>query len=107
MKTPEERKAIPVYTGFIKYFPRAILEVTKASVAGNKQHLDGQPLHWDRTKSMDQLDAQMRHLIDHAKGELVDTDKVMHLAKSAWRTLAELELILEQAELQKAESENS
>jgi hypothetical protein len=92
---PEERKALPVYTGVFKYFPDALLEVTKASLGGNKQHLNGQALHWDKTKSMDQLDALSRHLLDHARGEIYDSDGVMHLAKVCWRALAELQLYLE------------
>jgi hypothetical protein len=95
------RKATPIYSGVLAYFPRALAEVSRASLAGNKQHLDGQPLHWDRSKSKDQLDAATRHLIDHAKGIFIDDDNVYHLGKSAWRILAELEIILEQNEKQK------
>ena len=32
----QERKSIPVYRGFIKYFPDAIVEVTKLSVKGSQ-----------------------------------------------------------------------
>jgi len=96
MKTKaEQRKATPIFTGVLKYFPRALEEVSRASLAGNKQHLDGQPLHWDRSKSKDQLDAATRHLLDHAKGEIIDDDGVYHLGKVAWRVLAQLEIILE------------
>ena len=48
----KSRKEIPVYTGFIKYFPDAIAAVAKLSLAGGIQH--GQTagtLHWDRSKS--------------------------------------------------------
>lgn len=93
--TPQQRKGIPVYSGVLAYFPDALLEVTKASTAGNQQHLAGQPLHWDKTKSMDQLDALTRHLLDHARGEIFDTDGVRHLTKVAWRALAQLQLDLE------------
>lgn len=93
-----ERKNIPVYHGVLAYFPLALKEVCKASTAGNKQHLEGQPLHWDRTKSMDQLDALTRHLLDHAHGETFDTDGVRHLAKVAWRALAQLQLELEKTD---------
>ena len=34
----KERKERPVYTGVLKYFPDAILEVARVSLAGNKQH---------------------------------------------------------------------
>ena len=89
------RKDTPIYTGVLAYFPDALAEVCKASQAGNKQHLDGTPLHWDRTKSMDQMDSLTRHLIDCAKGIEFDDDGVRHLAKVAWRALAQLQLIIE------------
>ena len=91
----QERKNTPIYTGVLAYFPDALAEVCKASQAGNKQHLDGTPLHWDRTKSMDQMDSLTRHLIDCAKGIEFDDDGVRHLAKVAWRALAQLQLIIE------------
>jgi hypothetical protein len=91
----QERKNTPIYSGVIKYFPDVFAEICKASLAGNKQHLEGKPLHWDRTKSKDQLDAAMRHLIDHARGELIDDDGVYHLAKSCWRLMAQLQILLE------------
>ena len=92
----QTRKSTPVFSGVLAYFPDALKEVAKASLAGNKQHLDGKPLHWDRTKSMDQLDALTRHLIDHASGEIIDDDGVYHMAKVAWRALAQLQLMIEQ-----------
>jgi len=91
----QERKNTPVYSGVLAYFPLVFGEIAKASLAGNKQHLEDQPLHWDRSKSTDQLDAGLRHIIDHARGELIDDDGVYHLAKAIWRLSAELELILE------------
>ena len=93
--TPEQRKSYKIYTGVLKYFPDALLEVSKASVAGNKQHLEGQPLVWDRTKSTDQMDAGVRHIMDYARGEKMDNDGVPHLAKAAWRMLAQLQIDLE------------
>jgi len=91
----QERKNTPIFSGVLAYFPKALAEVSRASLAGNKQHLEGQPLHWDRSKSKDQLDALTRHLIDHASGEIVDDDGVYHLAKVCWRGLAQLELLIE------------
>ena len=89
-----ERKQMPVYTGVIKYFPKALLEVSRVSVAGNEQHHPDKPLHWDRSKSTDELDALMRHLIDAGK---IDDDGIRHSAKVAWRALANLEKELELA----------
>ena len=91
----QERKNTPVFTGLLKYFPNALEEVAKVSKIGNDQHNPNTPIHWDRNKSTDQLDAGTRHLIDHAKGIVIDTDGGYHLAKSIWRLCAELEIILE------------
>ena len=89
------RKLIPIYSGVLQYFPDAIKEVAKTSWEGNNQHNPGQPLHWDRAKSTDQLDALVRHLTDHASGDVFDTDGQRHLAKVAWRALAQLQLDIE------------
>ncbi len=89
-----ERKATPVFSGVLKYFPNALKEVAKCSQAGNDQHGNGQRLFWDRSKSGDELDALTRHLIDHAVNP-IDTDGVAHLTKVAWRALAALEKYLE------------
>ena len=91
------RKAIPIYSGFIKYFPLAIAAVAELSRKGNDQHNPSKPLHWDRSKSGDELDAQMRHVVDMAKqGEAAtDTDAVLHATKNAWRSMANLEKLLE------------
>ena len=89
------RKEVPLYSGVIKYFPNALKEVAKVSKTGNDQHNPGQPLHWAREKSTDQLDALLRHLADYAEGKDFDTDGMRHLAKCAWRCLAQLELDLE------------
>ena len=90
----QKRKATPVFSGVLKYFPDALKEVAKCSKAGNDQHNPNQPLFWDRTKSKDELDALTRHLIDHGVNP-VDTDGVLHLAKVAWRSLAALQKYLE------------
>lgn len=94
---PQERKNLPIYSGVLMYFPKALAEVAKASLAGNKQHLDGQPLHWDRSKSTDELDALQRHLMEAGT---IDTDGVRHMGKAAWRALAALEKEIEKAELE-------
>jgi hypothetical protein len=85
------RKQIPIYSGVVKYFPNALAEIARVSLAGNKQHHDGTPLHWDKSKSSDEPDALMRHLTDHAKGIEFDDDGMRHLSKVAWRALALLE----------------
>lgn len=92
---PKARKAIPVYSGFVKYFPRGMAAVAELSLIANDQHNPGQPLHWDRNKSSDELDALMRHTLDEAMGETIDTDNVLHATKRAWRAMADLEKKLE------------
>lgn len=89
---PKERKGIPLYSGLLKYFPDALCAVAEVSRVGNEQHNPGQPLHWDRTKSMDQHDCLLRHLLEAGT---IDTDGVRHSAKLAWRALAALQLELE------------
>lgn len=89
-----KRKAIPIHSGFIKYFPRAMAAVAELSRIGNDQHNPGTPLHWDRSKSGDELDALTRHLLEAGT---IDTDGIRHSAKLAWRAMANLEKELEAA----------
>jgi hypothetical protein len=80
----EKRKAIPIYTGVINYFPDAIARIAKLSLEGGIQH--GQTaatLHWDRSKSTDHLDSLMRHMVDGDWAEV------------AWRALANLQVEIE------------
>jgi hypothetical protein len=90
-------KDFPVYSGVLKYFPNAIMEVSRCSKIGNDQHHPEEPLHWDKDKSTDHEDAMVRHLIKHASNPM-DDDNVLHLAKVAWRALASLETYLEDNE---------
>ena len=88
------RKRRPIYKGVICYFPKAIRELSRVSLAGNEQHHPDKPLHWDREKSSDHEDALVRHLVDHSVNPL-DEDGIYHLSKVAWRSLAALETFLE------------
>ena len=90
----KERKGMPVFTGVLKYFPDALKEVSKCSLAGNNQHHPEKELHWDKTKSFDNEDALVRHLIDHSQSPM-DDDGILHLTKVAWRSLAALQIYLE------------
>ena len=87
-----ERKALPITTGVLDYFPLALLEVARCSKAGNDQHNPGQPLHWAKEKSTDHADSLVRHLME--RGTL-DTDQIRHSAKVAWRALALLQTEME------------
>lgn len=88
----KERKAIPIATGVLDYFPLALMEVAKCSKAGNDQHNPGQPLHWAKHLSTDHADCLVRHLVDRGT---VDSDGVRHSAKVAWRALALLQTEME------------
>ena len=93
----KERKNVPIATGVLDYFPRALAAVAHCSKVGNDQHNPGQPLHWNRGVSEDHDDCLIRHFLERGT---VDTDGVSHSAKVAWRALAMLE-----AELEKEEQE--
>ena len=92
--TANKRKGMPVYSGVLNYFPDAIREVAICSRIGNEQHNAGKPLHWDRSKSGDELDALTRHLMEAGT---MDTDGVRHSTKVAWRALANLQKEIERA----------
>lgn len=91
-KTASERKASPVASGVLDYFPDAIVAVAQCSYAGNEQHNPGQPLHWDRSKSTDEADCLIRHFMERGT---IDTDGIRHSAKAAWRALALLQKEIE------------
>ena len=58
--------------------------VAKVSLKGGLQHgQTPETLHWDRSKSGDELDAMMRHILDEDWGQV------------AWRALANLEKQIE------------
>lgn len=80
---PDERKTYPVFTGFVQYFPSAMAAIAHHSYLGNEKHNKGQPLHWDRRKSGDEADAQLRHLME---GDYVGM---------GWRAMALLQKHLE------------
>lgn len=90
--TPEQRKQRPVFSGVLKYFPDALMDIALVSYMGNQQHNPDKPLHWDRSKSQDEADALMRHLIQSGTR---DTDGMRHTTKVAWRALALLQKEIE------------
>ena len=99
--SPKERKDAPIFTGVIKYFPDAIVAIARLSKIGNEQHNPGQPLHWDRRKSMDHGDCLLRHQVDVGT---LDSDGVRHATKVAWRALAQLQIELEAVQLANPEA---
>lgn len=88
-----ERKAAPVFSGVLRYFPDALMEVARVSKAGNDQHNPGEPLHWAKEKSQDEGDALVRHQLE--AGTFDDSDGMRHSAKVAWRALAQLQREIE------------
>jgi hypothetical protein len=88
----QDRKSVPVYSGLIAYFPDALASVAECSFVCNEQHNPGTPVHWDRSKSGDELDALARHLLEAGT---VDDDGIRHSAKVAWRALANLQKEIE------------
>jgi hypothetical protein len=87
------RKAIPMATGLLDYFPDALAEVAKVSKIGNDKHNPGEPMHWSREKSNDHADCIIRHMVD--RGTVDPETGILHDAQVAWRALAMLQLALE------------
>lgn len=92
LRQAKERKQTPIYSGVLMYFPDAIREIARCSFIANKQHNPNTQMHWDRSKSGDELDALTRHLLEAGT---VDTDGILHSTKVAWRALANLQKELE------------
>lgn len=88
-----KRKEFPVYSGFVAYFPNAMAQVAHLSYLGNQKHHKDKPLHWDQSKSTDEKDCEMRHMIDAMQAESHD-EMVLELASKAWRAMADLERYL-------------
>lgn len=103
-KDDATRKAHPIFSGLLKYFPDACLEVAALSKIANDKHNPGQPLHWSRHKSSDHGDCLVRHQLDTGMWDVVQTPagpvKVRHSAEVAWRALAQLQLEIEADQVQ-------
>lgn len=116
------RKNLPIFHFLTRYFPKALVEVTRVCVAGNAQHnkdLELFDINWSRGKSTDQLNTAMRHMMDHAISGpldeeppevlaalgLAEGESTYHLAKAAWRILAALELQIEEDQERKVKYE--
>lgn len=97
---PKLRKTYPITSGLLDYFPRACAYVAHVSYVANEQHNPGEPMHWAREKSTDHEDCITRHTLERGT---IDTDKLRHTGKRAWRALAALELELEAADQPTAE----
>ncbi len=77
------RKKIPLYDGLFKFFPDALAAVAYRSHVGSQQHHPEKGVEWDRSKSTDELNAMLRHMVDG------DWEAV------SWRALANLQKKIE------------
>lgn len=84
------RKAQPIATGVLDYFPLALAAVARLSKIGNDKHNPGEPLNWSRGKSTDHADCILRHMID--RGTIDPDSGELHEVGVAWRALAQLQL---------------
>jgi hypothetical protein len=87
------RKGMPVATGFVEYFPDAMLIASMVSLVGAIKHCGGK-LGWDKSKSGDEPDAELRHMIDRFRGDPADPGlealaHLGHYASKLWRAAAD------------------
>jgi hypothetical protein len=88
-----DRKAAPVFSGLLAYFPKTAVAVARLSLAGNIQHYGpGKPLHWNREVSADHQDCMLRHTMQSGT---YDADGILHDVKAAWRALAQCEVTID------------
>lgn len=100
----QARKEAPLARGLLGYFPNACVHVARVSFVANEQHNPGQPMQWAFNKSSDEPDCELRHMLDAmraggagealTRAEAFDDDGLLHLAKKAWRAMADLERYL-------------
>lgn len=93
------RKAFPVTSGLIDYFPDACAAVSEVSYLGNLKHNPGQIMHHARGKSMDHADCIGRHLMERGGFDTIVVEgvtyRIRHTAALAWRAFALLQEELE------------
>src|SRR6516225_4513546 len=83
-KSAEQRKQYPLCAGVLWYFMNALLRVAHVSWLGNQQHNPGQPLHWARGKSTDQVDCILRHLAEYDPNDM-SAESEAAIGAVAWR----------------------
>lgn len=91
------RKAVPIATGCLDYFPDALAAIAGLSKIANDKHNPGEPLHWSRGKSDDHPDCLIRHFLERGKIDTLEGKPVRHSAQMAWRALAILQLEIEES----------
>jgi len=91
----------PMWRGVMSYFAKALLAVGAISEFGSRKYI------WGGWRTVDDgfnrySDAQMRHMMAEASGELYDPETgMLHAAHAAWGALARLEKLLEEQPLHK------
>lgn len=85
-----DRKAIPLASGCVDYFPDALKLVAQLSRIGNDKHNPGQPMHWAQDKSNDHADCMLRHQTD--VGTTDPESGLDHAVAVVWRALAQLQM---------------
>lgn len=88
------RKRIPMATGLLDMFPRALAQIAELSRYSAEKHTGG-VIFLDKHHSDDDANALVRHMAD--RGTL-DKNGFRHSCEAAWRGLAMLEHELEEAE---------
>lgn len=92
-----DRKNYPLFRGCLRYFPAALAGVARTSKLGNDKHNPGEEMHHARSKSPDQGDCIIRHLIDVedllaalSRGDsgVSAQDVLNEVNQMAWRALA-------------------
>ena len=95
LSLPEDdatRQLYPMADGCLDYFPNALAEVSKISYEGNLKHNPGEPMHWNRGKSLDHRNKIIRHTVE---SKPTTEQAIYHAAQAAWRALAELQQKIE------------
>jgi hypothetical protein len=92
-----KRKGMPLFGGFLMYFPDAALAVAEHSRKANDKHNPGEPLHWSKNKSKDHADCVARHLIDIGEDwDAIDPEfGSLHAVALAWRAMALAQIVIE------------
>ena len=86
----------PIFRGAIAYFPGILSGVARISEFGAKKYAWNGYLYVDDGLNR-YTDAMVRHLIEEAKGEVLDPDSGLpHAWHTAWNALARGELLIRQ-----------
>ena len=104
----DSKGKLPLHTVFTKQFPKALIEIAKRSEYGHQKYIDKDEdyLNFKRVPNAKQeyKEARMRHTM--CLGEDSET-YLDHLIAATWNGLAEIELILDEAEFKYSNLEDS